>query len=525
MYATKNADKDSKGPDENRTRIALMQAFSKKVSEYCNTHICLTKHPYFVDKFHAVREEVPAAKQIYIVGYDTFVRILDKKYYPDQDLSKSGLEDFFAHGKLLCAMREDDKWGNSATQREHVERLAAGQVDGVPAHWGENIALLTLKEDDALGVSSSMIRQAATASDEATLAKYLTPEVRQVIREEGLYGATDTNEIKFPYLTRAHVMNCSFSRWHGKYKHISPRARVIKPLPAAFIQYLNEDGLMLPQDSRTMKRFEALSSDSEASDFEDEGFEEEDPTDAFRELHDTIEREIRALGGAVVPKLNWSTPKDALWITADKTLKCTSPDDIYLLLKSSDFIVHDLDHAFDDCVDGAAEALAPPEVELVLKKWFNAQPSMEFRCFVGARRLVAVSQRDVNHYDFLEAEGGTLLRLAQDLYGRHLATFPDPNFVFDMYVSLEQDRAWLMDINPFSPTTDAKLFTWREILDRPAHEAPELRLVAKGTVMTGGPEYTAHRVPLELVESSDGVDPITFAETFQRKLATAVFDA
>lgn len=48
MYATKNADKDTKEDQENDTRVDLMQAFSSTVSELCETHICLTKHPYFV---------------------------------------------------------------------------------------------------------------------------------------------------------------------------------------------------------------------------------------------------------------------------------------------------------------------------------------------------------------------------------------------------------------------------------------------------------------------------------------------
>lgn len=47
MFATKNADKDTED-SENATRIKMMEAFSKTVSELCETHICLTEHPYFV---------------------------------------------------------------------------------------------------------------------------------------------------------------------------------------------------------------------------------------------------------------------------------------------------------------------------------------------------------------------------------------------------------------------------------------------------------------------------------------------
>lgn len=102
-----------------------------------------------------------------------------------------------------------------------------------------------------------------------------------------------------------------------------------------------------------------------------------------------------------------------------QNLKCQNPADIYLLLKSSDFISHDLDHAFDECVDFDPSALSstsadtldvsnlslndsseatatatsrrkrrPYSFELVLKKWFDMPKSQEWRCFVRDRQLI-----------------------------------------------------------------------------------------------------------------------------------------
>lgn len=67
--------------------------------------------------------------------------------------------------------------------------------------------------------------------------------------------------------------------------------------------------------------------------------------------------------------------------------------DIFLLLKSSDFIAHDLAHAYEDCSDAAVEGaegvrVRPEVVELVLRRWFDLAPSMEFRCFVRENKLV-----------------------------------------------------------------------------------------------------------------------------------------
>jgi hypothetical protein len=83
-------------------------------------------------------------------------------------------------------------------------------------------------------------------------------------------------------------------------------------------------------------------------------------------------------------------------------MECATPNDIYLLLKSSDFVTHDLEHAFDDCEDDEA-VLKKEDIKyvLVLRKWFKVNPSCEFRCFVRERRVIGICQRDLNHFDFL----------------------------------------------------------------------------------------------------------------------------
>lgn len=43
-------------------------------------------------------------------------------------------------------------------------------------------------------------------------------------------------------------------------------------------------------------------------------------------------------------------------------------------------------------------------------------------------------------------------------------TFPDPNFVFDVYIPAPHQRVWLIDINPWAQRTDPLLFSWLEIL-------------------------------------------------------------
>ena len=80
-----------------------------------------------------------------------------------------------------------------------------------------------------------------------------------------------------------------------------------------------------------------------------------------------------------------------------------------------------------------------------------------------------------------------------------------------------------MDINAYSPTTDALLFSWSEIAALEA-SSPEFRLVSKTSIMSQGPQYSANQVPFDLIDSSDGVDPATFAKDFQQRLAEVVLD-
>lgn len=42
------------------------------------------------------------------------------------------------------------------------------------------------------------------------------------------------------------------------------------------------------------------------------------------------------------------------------------------------------------------------QYNLVLRKWYDLQPSMEFRCFVKNQEIVGISQRDLNYYPFLK---------------------------------------------------------------------------------------------------------------------------
>lgn len=326
----------------------------------------------------------------------------------------------------------------------------------------------------------------------------------------------------FPPVRKSHILNCSYPKWHATYRSLTPKSRII-PLTPEFLAYLREDGIILPSDEERISTLSG-SEDSDDGDDTDSTFHDDDalnPVQRFPELHQKIKDTIRELGGRVSPKLNWSSPKDATFMTANNTSECRSAGDIYLLFKSSDYITYDLEYAFDDCVDDFPLIKNAPFIEqkdieysLVLRKWFQINPSMEFRCFVRGRRLIAISQRELNHFDFLQEMKRELLHYVNEFFEENFKhTFPDCNFVFDIYIPVmnaNKRRTWLIDINPFAPRTDPLLFSWLELLGLPyegdeADNRPvELRLVKEGdpeAYSFSSPQHSASRLPQEVVQA------------------------
>lgn len=80
-------------------------------------------------------------------------------------------------------------------------------------------------------------------------------------------------------------------------------------------------------------------------------------------------------------------------LPASSPLKCMSPADVYLLLKSSDFVLNDLDatELFKEC-DRSTDSVDPGyDLELVLRKWYPVDRSRELRCFVRREMLIGTS--------------------------------------------------------------------------------------------------------------------------------------
>ncbi|KAI8814306.1 D123-domain-containing protein [Cladochytrium replicatum] len=333
----------------------------------------------------------------------------------------------------------------------------------------------------------------------------------------------------FPEINRQHIDNCAFSSWFSKFKTVTIDSVVIRPLPTEFIDYLLADGVFLPLNSngRPQPSYQPRANDDD--DYDDEGaWSDEDETDhesslpAFPELEASVRSAIEQLGGDVFPKLNWSSPKDAVWMTGG-SIKCNNVPDIFLLLKSSDFVTHDLSEPYEYCTAPNSQTRANERAEayeLVLRKWVDFAPSLEFRCFVRSRSVTAISQRDIaSFYSFLLDNSHKIQQSIERFYEQHiLGKFPDDNVVFDVLLSQSYRKVTLIDFNPFSPTTDSLLFSWEELLTR---TNLGIRIVESQAAASMTMPYISNRLPKDAIDLSNGQSIDDFATRWREVMRNA----
>ncbi|THH20543.1 hypothetical protein EW146_g822 [Bondarzewia mesenterica] len=367
--------------------------------------------------------------------------------------------------------------------------------------------------------------------------------IRYTRWEEDEYGAIDifsmsssTSDIPlFPFITRKDVLAFQFSSWYPSFSALTIKSTVIRPLSSDFRAYLDADSVFVPNGSEDVQFGEThsdrpaqstLQDDDDSTVPEEDGDEDKDKDGvhpqqfAFPEL-DALIRSA-----------------DASWLLPSSSpLKCTSPADVYLLLKSSDFITHDLspDMVFAGCDDlsltsevVAEDAVDKYELELVLRKWYAMDRSREMRCFVREGLFVGISQRDMNYYDFMN-ESDTQAKIVSSVK-TYWETHVKPkwtkteNYVFDILLTRDLERFHILDFNPYAPRTDALLFTYEELRDLAASvptPLPRLRIIdsrAHPAAVHNAPAHQHNMVPFEALSLSSGRDIGDFREVWEEQI-------
>ena len=325
--------------------------------------------------------------------------------------------------------------------------------------------------------------------------------------------------------SEADILACQFHRWYGARvgEHLASLSlkSVVLPLPAAFMAYLSSDGIVLPSSAQDLLGDDHISDDEDSA-FRARGTGDDHDRDAsnralaaptFSELTAAIASAIEELGGEVCPKTNWSAPLDAVWMNGG-SLKCRHASEVYLLLKASDRVIFDFEHMFDLCHSGVnvaagddqlkrAERRAPDTPVLVLRKWANLNPGMEFRLFVMDGLLVGACQRDCTaFYEYLVLDQEQLEERLCCFFEDSLQDkLPLRSCAVDVYVD-RRSRVYVVDVNPFGEPTGALLFEWTELLALSAPAEPLLRVV-RGRADCLASALGAARGPVDVTQAPD----------------------
>lgn len=177
------------------------------------------------------------------------------------------------------------------------------------------------------------------------------------------------------------IFDSQFHIWFPLFRIHTMKSSIIE-LPERFVNYLLEDSVILPSSESDAFGRDELSDDEDLTELREvRPLHRED----FSALTSQIESAIQTLKGEVFVKFNWSAPTDAAWLRGG-SLKCLDSADIYLLLKSSDRIVYDIENMFNLCPD--CEVKKPEKFTLILRSWANLDPAMEFRVFVASNQIL-----------------------------------------------------------------------------------------------------------------------------------------
>lgn len=185
LLAISNADKGVCDGTALTHRVEMMSLMAKHLA---NSHsllhvlVAITKHAMFVDKAREINR-IFKNEPNFLLGFDTFIRILNPKYYEPRPLSEALLP-LFNVAKLFVLTREEPEL-SAQQQLGILEKIKRGELEGVPAKWA---ARITMKEafGPTTALSSSQIRT-HIQEGRKSWHDHLLPLIRSYIESEQLY--------------------------------------------------------------------------------------------------------------------------------------------------------------------------------------------------------------------------------------------------------------------------------------------------------------------------------------------------
>jgi len=154
-----------------------------------------------------------------------------------------------------------------------------------------------------------------------------------------------------------------------------------------------------------------------------------------------------------------------------EALKMTSGKQALDLLLRSQRIYEDLKLGIKKYEQDIKNKETTFDIQIIVRQWVTVPISGEFRGFVYAKELTALSQYfDSCYFPELIKNESKILSRIQEFFTKIKKSIPLSNYIIDF--ALTSENIYIIELNPFAPTTDACLFTWTQDEDILHGKAP-----------------------------------------------------
>jgi nicotinamide-nucleotide adenylyltransferase len=174
-------------------RLEMMELIAAAAEPRGSIGCGVTAHPLFVDKASALQALYGReARILVLVGFDTWVRIVDPKYYPPDGGLEKALHAIFGSVEVCVVSRDP---GSASNLAESGEAMSAAEQERTVLSLRMEAAKGRLhflhNEAEFAGISSSQVRKAVAggadnAPSSAAVAN-LPDCIAQYVSEQGLY--------------------------------------------------------------------------------------------------------------------------------------------------------------------------------------------------------------------------------------------------------------------------------------------------------------------------------------------------
>ncbi|SCU95079.1 LAMI_0F00870g1_1 [Lachancea mirantina] len=195
LLSVNNADKKPQ-PASFDERMDMMMLMAQLLTRnFIPTSAALTVFGKFAQKSAAIHQELGATLPlVYLVGFDTLIRIFDAKYYIPHAPAEA-LKDFMTTTQFYCLTRGASGLSES-DQATFVDDIKQGRYEpNIPSSWHSKLVIENSK-DEYSDISSSSIRQKIAHADDTVRSLLPGPifdYIKQHSQKTSIFGPNPSN--------------------------------------------------------------------------------------------------------------------------------------------------------------------------------------------------------------------------------------------------------------------------------------------------------------------------------------------